>query len=149
MVLSHSRKDAIVWSEGKDMLAWLGCHSEAFRRLGGFRRQSGSTMRRPPWSGAPAPGRDQSDLPPVCDDAALSRRRMSAAAAALQGKIERRVRDQRLVLDPCRRTWSDLENLQRWTDVELSARSEQVLTTAILDCLLHRSHVLNITCAEH
>jgi len=35
MVLSHSRKDAIVWSEGKDMLAWLGCHSEAFRRLGG------------------------------------------------------------------------------------------------------------------
>src|SRR5438094_826580 len=35
MVLSHSRKDAIVWSEGKDVLAWLGCHSEAFRRLGG------------------------------------------------------------------------------------------------------------------
>ena len=35
MVLSHSRKDAIVWSEGKDMLAWLGCHTEAFRRLGG------------------------------------------------------------------------------------------------------------------
>jgi transposase len=35
MVLSHSRKDAIVWSESKDMLSWLGCHSEAFRRLGG------------------------------------------------------------------------------------------------------------------
>jgi transposase len=35
MVLSHSRKDAIVWSESKDMLAWLGCHTQAFRRLGG------------------------------------------------------------------------------------------------------------------
>ena len=35
MVLSHSRKDAIVWSESKDMLAWLGCHTQAFRRIGG------------------------------------------------------------------------------------------------------------------
>ena len=35
MVLSHSRKDAIVWSESKDMLAWLGCHTAAFHRLGG------------------------------------------------------------------------------------------------------------------
>ena len=35
MALSHSRKDAVVWSESKDMLSWLGCHSEAFRRLGG------------------------------------------------------------------------------------------------------------------
>jgi transposase len=35
MVLSHSRKDAIVSSESKDMLAWLGCHTQAFRWLGG------------------------------------------------------------------------------------------------------------------
>ncbi len=35
MVLSHSRKDAIVRSESKDMLVWLSCHSQAFRRLGG------------------------------------------------------------------------------------------------------------------
>jgi transposase len=35
MTLSHSRKDAIVWSRSKDMLAWLDCHTLAFRRLGG------------------------------------------------------------------------------------------------------------------
>src|SRR3954466_14416974 len=56
MVLGARRKDAIVWSEGKDMLAWLGCHSEAFRRLGGVpatvridnekRRQRGVGLER-------------------------------------------------------------------------------------------------------
>ncbi|MPR12245.1 helix-turn-helix domain-containing protein, partial [Microvirga tunisiensis] len=35
MVLSFSRKPAIVWSPTKDMLAWLGCHSACFTRLGG------------------------------------------------------------------------------------------------------------------
>jgi transposase len=35
MVLSWSRKAAIVWSETKDMLAWLGCHTACFTRLGG------------------------------------------------------------------------------------------------------------------
>lgn len=35
MVLSHSRREAIIWSESKAMLAWLGCHTAAFRRLGG------------------------------------------------------------------------------------------------------------------
>jgi transposase len=35
MVLSWSRKTAIVWSQTKDMLAWLGCHTACFMRLGG------------------------------------------------------------------------------------------------------------------
>src|SRR5215217_6211773 len=35
MVLSWSRKAAIVWSETKDMLAWLGGQTACFTRLGG------------------------------------------------------------------------------------------------------------------
>ena len=35
MVLSWSRKAAIVWSETKNMLAWLGCQTACFTRLGG------------------------------------------------------------------------------------------------------------------
>jgi len=35
MVLSWSRKEAVVWARGKDMLSWLSCHTAAFRRLGG------------------------------------------------------------------------------------------------------------------
>lgn len=35
MVLSHSRKVAVVWSRAEDQLAWHRCHNEAYKRLGG------------------------------------------------------------------------------------------------------------------
>jgi transposase len=35
MVLSHSRKEVVIWSERRDQLAWHHAHNEAFRRLGG------------------------------------------------------------------------------------------------------------------
>ena len=35
MVLSHSRKEAVVWSRAMDQLAWHHVHNEAYRRLGG------------------------------------------------------------------------------------------------------------------
>ena len=35
MMLSHSRKPAVVWSEDKGLLSWLGCHNGAFHRLAG------------------------------------------------------------------------------------------------------------------
>jgi transposase len=35
MVLSHSRKEAIVWARSKDMPAWITCHLCCFQRLGG------------------------------------------------------------------------------------------------------------------
>jgi len=35
MVLSHSRMPAVVWSRRQDLLAWLTCHNEAYRRLAG------------------------------------------------------------------------------------------------------------------
>jgi hypothetical protein len=35
MTLSHSRKPAVVWSEDKGLLSWLGCHNGAFHRLAG------------------------------------------------------------------------------------------------------------------
>jgi len=33
-----------------------------------------------------------------------------------KGKVERRVRDQRFALDPRRQAWTDLAELQQWTD---------------------------------
>jgi transposase len=35
MVLSYSRKPAVVWSRDETLLAWLACHNEAYRRFGG------------------------------------------------------------------------------------------------------------------
>jgi transposase len=35
MVLSHSRKEVLIWCQRMDQLAWHHAHNEAFRRLGG------------------------------------------------------------------------------------------------------------------
>ena len=35
MALSHSRYPAMVWSRRKNLVSWLHCHNESFRRLGG------------------------------------------------------------------------------------------------------------------
>jgi transposase len=35
MVLSHSLKEAVVWSRSMEQLAWHHVHNEAYRRLGG------------------------------------------------------------------------------------------------------------------
>ena len=36
MVLSHSRRPAVVWSEREDQVSWIACHNGAFQRLGGI-----------------------------------------------------------------------------------------------------------------
>lgn len=36
MVLSHSRRPAIVWSRSQDQVSWIACHNRAFERLGGI-----------------------------------------------------------------------------------------------------------------
>ena len=36
MVLSHSRKEVLIWSRRMDQLSWHQVHNEAFRRLGGI-----------------------------------------------------------------------------------------------------------------
>lgn len=35
MALSHSRKTAVIWSRDEQLLSWLHCHNEAYRRFGG------------------------------------------------------------------------------------------------------------------
>src|SRR5262245_4746237 len=36
LVLSHSRRPAIVWSRSQDQVSWIACHNRAFERLGGI-----------------------------------------------------------------------------------------------------------------
>jgi transposase len=131
MVLSHSRKDAIVWSEGKDLLAWLGCHTEAFRRLGGVpatvridNEKTAIVRGAGAWGVINTSYRRYATTLRFHIDACPPRQPQG------KGKIERRVRDQRFALDPRRRPWSDLEDLQRWTDAQLTARADQLICPA-------------------
>jgi transposase len=117
MQLSHSRFDAVVWSERKDQLAWLHCHGEALKRIGGVP----ATMRIDNEKTAIATGagawgeihiayRRYAEVARFHVDACAPR------SPEQKGKVERRIRDQRLAADPRSRTWTDLAELQAWTD---------------------------------
>jgi transposase len=117
MQLSHSRFGAVVWSESKDQLAWLHCHAEALKRLGGVP----ATMRIDNEKTAIATGAGVHGEIHIAYRrfAELARFHVDACAPRSpehKGKVERRVLDQRLTADPRSRTWIDLVELQAWSD---------------------------------
>jgi transposase len=131
MALSHSRKDAIVWALGKDMLSWLDCHSNCFKRLGGVP----ATVRIDNEKTAIARGAGAWGVinPTYRRYARMLHFHIDACPPRqpqCKGKIERRVRDQRAALDPSTRAWRDLAELQEWTDKKLSERAERLICPA-------------------
>ena len=117
VTLSHSRYDVVVWSERKDLLAWLWCHGEALRRLEGVP----ATMRVDNEKTAVSRGAGAwGEVHPVYRRYAEAARFHVDACAPrspqAKGKVERKIRDQRLSADPRSRVWRDLAELQAWTD---------------------------------
>lgn len=117
MVLSHCRHEAVVWSFGKDMLAWLSCHTEAFKRLGGVsatvrvdNEKTAMAQGAGAWGTVNTTYRRYATVLRFHIDACPPR------APQAKGKVERRVRDQRWRADPRRACWRDLGELQAWTD---------------------------------
>jgi len=125
LTLSHSRYDTLIWSQGKDQLAWHQAHNQAFRRLGGIpatvrvdNEKTAVIRGAGAWGEINAAYRRYAETvrfhvdacPPRCPEA--------------KGKVERRIRDHRLDRDPSRRHWVSLGELQAWTDerIERSAR---------------------------
>jgi transposase len=125
LVLSHSRMEAIVWSERQDELAWLAVHNGALRRLGGV----------------PAVIRVDNTKTAIAQGAGpwgVINERYAAYARALRfhvdatrprapeekGKVERRILAHKTGFHPRRRPWRGIEELQAETDaaVERSAQ---------------------------
>ncbi|HSR53862.1 MAG TPA: hypothetical protein VLV83_23795, partial [Acidobacteriota bacterium] len=128
LLLSFSRYEVVVFSEGKNQLCWHEVHNQALRRLDGGagrdpgrQREDGCLPRRRRL------GRDQPSLPPLRRDGALSRRSLPA------GKVERRIREQRLKADPAKRHWNRLEELQEWTDERMLASAKRRICPATGD----------------
>ena len=120
MVLSCSRKPAIVWSQTKDMLAWLGCHTACFTRLGGVpatvrvdNEKTAMARGAGAWGTINATYRRYAAALRFHVDACPPRQ------PQCKGKVERRVRDQRLAIDPYGRRFATLAELQQWTDARL------------------------------
>ena len=123
MVLSHSRADAIVWSASMDQLAWLSCHNEAFRRLGGIPATVRiDNVKTAVIRGAGAWG----ELNPTYQRYAESVRfhidPCSRQSPEAKGKVERRIREQRYGCNPYTRHWNDLIELQGWSDERAALR---------------------------
>ena len=118
MALSHSRKDAVIWSRRQDQLSWHRVHNEAFRRLGGVAAvnridnlKTGIAVGAGPWGVINAQYRVYARHLRFHIDAHEPRQPQQ------KGKVERRVQSvDRLNLKD--KAFTSLEDLQAYTDRE-------------------------------
>jgi len=126
LVLSYSRHEAVVWSEREDELAWLHVHNGAMRRLGGvpavLRVDNCKTAvgrGAGPWGEVNEVYRRYARSLRFHVDATRPRQPQE------KGKVERRILGHRKGFDPKRHDWSDLDELQAWTDEQVLASSKR------------------------
>jgi transposase len=121
LVLSHSRYEAIVWSERTDELAWLSVHNAALRRLGGVpgvirvdNTKTAIASGAGPWGVVNERYAVYARTLRFHVDATRPR------APQEKGKVERRVLAHKAGFDPRRRAWRDLAELQAATDAAVA-----------------------------
>ncbi len=131
MRLSHSRQAAVVWSRGKDLLSWLGCHNAAFRRLAGIAAvnridnvKTALASGAGPWGTIHPAYRAYARSVGFHIDACLPQDPQA------KGKAEAAVRLSRLRLNPGPRRFDSLEALQAWTDARLKRWAERAVCPA-------------------
>lgn len=127
MVLSHSRYGAVVWSHGKDQLAWHRCHNEAFRRLGGVtatvrvdNEKTAVVRGAGAWGLINPTYRRYARMLCFHVDACMPRQPQA------KGKVERAIRTQRFTADPCSSAWRDLDELQAFSDAHAEKQAHRL-----------------------
>lgn len=125
LVLSHSRKEVLIWSRRMDQLSWHQVHNEALRRLGGVpavlridNLKTGVTQGAGPWGEVNAAYQAYAKAVGFHVDACLPR------CPEHKGKVENKVRfvRRRLRLNG---PFDGLAELQQQTDAQLAASDEQ------------------------
>ena len=134
LVLSHSRKEELLWCRRMDQLAWHHAHTEAFRRLGGVpavlridNLKTGVGQGAGPWGQVNEAYRSYAKGLGFHIDACLPR------CPEDKGKVENKVGNlkRRLRLEG---QWFDgLEGLQGWTDQELTRWAQRRVCPATGD----------------
>jgi len=134
LVLSHSRKEVLIWCRRMDQLAWHHAHTEAFRRLGGIpavlridNLKTGVIQGAGPWGQVNEAYRSYARSLGFHIDACLPR------CPEDKGKVENKVGNlkRRLRLEGQR--FDTLAGLQDWTDRELTNWAQQRLCPATGD----------------
>jgi transposase len=131
LVLSHSRMEAIVWSERQDELAWLAVHNEALRRLGGVpgvirvdNTKTAIATGAGPWGQVNERYASYARTLRFHVDATRPR------APEEKGKVERRILAHQRGFDPRRREWRDVVELQAATDMTVRRSAERRICPA-------------------
>jgi transposase len=126
LVLSHSRYEAVVWSRRKDLLSWLHCHGEGFKRLGGVtatvrvdNEKTAVVRGAGAWGVINPAYRRYARLMSFHVDACAPRQPQQ------KGKVERQVRAQRAGADPRGQVWRDLAELQAWSDEQCQRQAQR------------------------
>lgn len=121
LVLSHARKEVLIWCRRMDQLAWHHAHTEAFRRLGGVpavlridNLKTGVGSGAGPWGQLNEAYRAYASGLGFHIDACLPR------CPEDKGKVENKVGNLKRRLRLEGRWFGDLEALQSWTDQELT-----------------------------
>lgn len=131
LVLSHSRREALVWCRHMDQLAWQHAHTEAFRRLGGVpavvridNLKTGIAVGAGPWGQVNDSYRSYARQLGFHIDACLPR------CPEDKGKVENKVGNLKRRLRLPGQRFEGLTALQAWTDGELAAGAERRLCPA-------------------
>ncbi|MBV8078231.1 MAG: IS21 family transposase [Planctomycetaceae bacterium] len=121
MVLSHSRKEAVVWSRATDQLAWHHVHNEAYRRLGGVAAVNRiDNLKTGIAHGCGAWGQINEQYRIYARTLGFHIDACEVRCPEQKGKTERRVGDWRR-LEIQGRSFDGLGGLQTWTDAALAA----------------------------
>jgi len=121
MVLSHCRKEAVVWSRATDQLAWHRVHNEAYRRLGGVAAVNRiDNLKTGVARGCGAWGTVNEQYRVYARTMGFHVDACEARCPEQKGKTERRVGAWKRL--PVRsRAFDGLDGLQSWTDAMLEA----------------------------
>jgi transposase len=131
MVLSHSRRPAVVWSLREDQVCWLSCHNRAFQRLGGIAAVNRIDNVKTAISvGAGAWGTVHPAYKAYARSMGFHVDACQPRAANAKGKVESKVRLSRLAVDPGERDFGTLESLQEWTDERIERWAQRAICPA-------------------
>jgi transposase len=130
MTLSHSRKEAVIWSRSTDQLAWHRCHNEAFRRLGGVAASNRiDNLKTGVSRGAGGWGEINPQYRTYARAMGFHVDACEPSSPEQKGKAERRVGVFKLI-DPRRMCFDSIEHLQEWTDAKVEAASHRRICPA-------------------
>lgn len=126
LALSHSRKEAVVWSRRMDQISWHHVHNEGLRRLEGVpaviridNLKTGVASGSGPWGELNAAYEAYAKALRFHVDVCRPR------SPEEKGKVERRAGAIKQRIDPAGRVFSGLGDLQGWTDARLAEAAKR------------------------